>query len=275
VRDSLPEVYVVAIAELKGAVDVEAAALATDLGVTAYEARLSLAPGTPAVVLRTGEREQALHLLARLRSRGHGAVACDASAVVASGAMTSMRRFRLGPSSILLDDGPGQLPYADVSALIAAVHRRHTADETVSRDRTISVARAVISGGLVMTRTVKRETRPETTEREPVLYVFHRGGGVPWLLRERGTLWAGHGRPISPLSSENFRTTVSVLRERAPDAVYDDRLVAKRSAPERLVVSGHAGSTTTTSSSEGGIDLFAHLLALWVTGAGAGARASL
>jgi hypothetical protein len=255
-------VYVVAIAELHATIEAEATALAMDLGVTSYETRLALSSGMPAIVRTTADKGQALDLLARLRARGHGAVAFDASAVVASSAMTSMRRFHLGPSSIVLDDGRGELSYDSVSTLIAALHRQHTASETEVPDRKISLTRAFMSGGLVMTKTVKRETRTETTEREPVLYVFHRGAGPPWLLRERGTRWAGHGRTISALASENFRTTVSVLRERVSHAVYDDRLLAKRSAPERLIVSGSA-TTTTTSSSETGMDLFAHLLALW------------
>jgi hypothetical protein len=262
-------VYVVAIAELNGTIDEEAPALAADLAVTSYEARLSLASGMPAIVRTTADKQQALDLLSRLRARGHGAVAFDASAVVVSSAMVSMRRFRLGPSSISLDQAPGELPYADVSALVAGVHRQHTASETAIRERKFSVARAVVSGGLVTTKTVERGGRTESTEREPVLYVFHRGSGPPWILRERGTIWSGHGRPVSPLASENYRTTVSLLRDRAPHAVYDERLVTKRSAPERLIVSGSSTGTTTISSSEGGIDLLAHLLALWLTRAAA------
>jgi hypothetical protein len=257
-------VYVVAIVELNSTIDAEAAAVAADLGVTPYEARLTLASGTPAIVRTTPDKEQAIHLLGHLRARGQGAVAFDSSAVVPSSAMTSMRRFRFGPSSVVLADGPADLRYDDVSALIAAVHRRHTASETETHDRKISFARAVASGGLVMTKTVKREARTESTERESVLYLFRRSGGTPWLLRERGTSWAGHGRPMSPLASENFRTTVSILREQASHAVYDDRLVTKRSAPERFVVSSTPGGTTTTSSSDAGIDLLAHVLALWI-----------
>jgi hypothetical protein len=258
-------VFVVALTELHGTIDAEAAALAGDLGVTAYEARLLLAQGTPTIVRTTADEGPALELLARLRGRGQGAVAIDGTTVVPSHAMMSMRRFRLGPSSIALDDRPEELPYDDVRAIIAAVHRVQTTNASESRDKQLSVSRAVMSGGLVMTKTVKRETRSETTEREPVLYLYRRSGGTPWLLRERGTIWMGHGRTVSPLASENFRTAVRALRERAPGAVYDDRLASRRSVPQRLVVTGTPGGTTTTSSSEAGIDLFAHVLALWIT----------
>jgi hypothetical protein len=259
-------VYVVAIAELNGAIEAETGPLASDLGITAYETRLLLAPGTPALVLTTVDKEQAIDLVARLRARGHVAIAFDASAVVASRAMTSMRRFRLHAESISLDDQPNeQLPYESVVALVAAVHRQRTQNEGEVRERKLSVGRAVMSGGLVMTRTVKHDTRSVTEGREPVLYLFRRGAGTPWILRERGTSWVGLGRPVVPLAADNFRSAVGALRERMPRAAYDDRLVTRRSAPERMLVVGGAGSTTRTTSSEAGIDLLAHLVALALT----------
>jgi hypothetical protein len=272
-------VYVVAIVELCATVEAEAVALSADVGMTVYEARLVLASGTPAIVRSTSDRAQALDLATRLRERGHDVALCDTSDVVPSQAMTSMRRFRFGPACIEIDAGPSlahdgappdRLPYDDVGPLIAAVHRKRIANESESSDRKLSVGRAIMSGGIVMTKTVKRETRSTTEDREQVLYVFRRSGAKPWILREHGTNWKGHGRPVAPTAAQNFRIASQALRERAPRAPYDDRLVGRKSAPERMAVAGGlAGTTTTTSSSETGVDLLAHLLALSIK-AGAG-----
>ncbi len=265
-RDMISEVYVVAIAELKATLEAEAVALASDLGVTAYEARLLLAPGMPAVVRKTSDKPQALELLGRLRARGHGAIACDTSAVASSGQMPSMRRFCLGPEGVSLDDVPGaHLPYDDVLALVAAVHRRHILNQGEFKDRKLSVGRAVLTGGLVTSKVIKRETHAATDERDPVLYIFRRSAGTPWILREHRTHWGGLGRPVAPSAADNYRATVGALRERMPDAIYDDRLVARKSAPERVTVAGVKDTTTVTTSSEDGVDLLAHLLALWIT----------
>lgn len=258
--------YVVAITELSATVEAEAVALSSDVGVSAYQTRLMLASGTPAIVSTTHDKAPALDLLARLRRRGHAAIACDTSAIVASVAMTSMRRFSLGAGSISSGDGAGaELPYDDVLALVAAVHRQRTTSESEVRESKFSAARAFITGGIVTTKTVKRDARTATEEREGVLYLFRRAGGAPWILRERGTSWAGHGRPIAPTAGVNFRITVDLLRERMPRAVYDDRLVARRSIPERTAIATGAASTTMTTSSEAGIDLLAHLLAIWIS----------
>jgi hypothetical protein len=280
-------VFVVAIAELSGAIDAEAAALAADLGLTAYDARLLLAPGAPVVVKTTADKAQALDLLARLRARGHGAVACDASAVVPSSAMVAMRRFRLEPDAITLDDRPGErLAYDDVLALLAAVHRRRAASSGHVRERQFSATRAVLTSGLSMTKSVKKDTHAVAEERDAVLYVFRRSGSTPWLLHEHGTTWAGHGGSLAGAddrdrdrdrerervtASENFRHTVSALRQRAGGAaVFDDRLLSRKAIPERTGLAGLAtsrgasGSITVHTSSESGVDLLAHVLALWI-----------
>jgi hypothetical protein len=269
-------VYVVALTELRGSIEDEAAALARDLGCTAYDARLLLAPGVPAVVKRTPDREAAVELLGRLRARGHGAVACDQSAVVSSDAMTSMRRFRLGPDAVTLDDAPdvadARLPYDDMIALIPAVHRSRTDTETVTREKKLSIGRAIMTSGLSLSKTVTKEAHSSVEEREGVLYVFRRSGATPWILRERGTVWGGHGQPLARSASENFRLAVTALRGRAPGAAFDDRLVTRR-APERAALSGGPATTAVKTSSESGTDLLAHLLALSLARAARGGSA--
>ena len=256
--------FVVAIAELNGAVETEVAALAADLGCTAHDARLLLAPGLPAIIRTTPDREQALDLLARVRQRGHDAVACDTSAVVESREMVSMRRFRLGPDAVALDDAPGEsLPYGDVLALVLAVHRSRSDTSTQSRERQFSMSRAIVTSGLSMTKTVKKESHAAAEERDSVLYLFRRSAATPWILREHGTIWAGHGKPLAPTENENFRVAVAALRERAPGATFDDRLVSRR-APERATVSGAMGTSTVKTSSDAAVDLLAHMLALWI-----------
>jgi hypothetical protein len=258
-------VFVVAIAELAGRLEDEATALGADLGATPYDARMLLASGLPAIVRTTVDKAQALDLLARLRARGHGAVACDSAAVVASGAMVPMRRFRLGAAAVTLDDRPGEaLPYDDVLALLAAVHRSRAHTETHSSEKQLSIARAVMTSGLSMTKTVKKESHSATEERENALYVFRRSGAPPWLLREGGVAdWSGHGQPLAASRLENFRLTVGAMRAKAPGATFDDRLVTRR-VQERASLAVGAGTKSVTTSSEASMDLLAHLLALWI-----------
>jgi hypothetical protein len=261
--------FVVAIAELCAPVGPHAsqddiAQLAADMGRAAYDARLIVAGGTPAVVKTTADRALALTILARLRSRGHGAVACDADAVVASGDMVAMRRPRLEADAITLDDRPTErLPYDDILALLPAVHHRRVDTATQTRETKLSMGRALMTGGMTFTKSVKTTTRNATEERDGVLYVFRRSGARPWILREHGTGWGALGLPLAPSESENYRGALAALRQRAPGATFDDRLMTRK-ATERSALSGSGGSTTVKTSSESGVDLLAHLLALWI-----------
>jgi len=260
-------VYVVAITELATPVEQEAAALAADLGTTPYEERLNLASGLPAVVLTAADRARALALLKALRARGHGAVAIDAAVVVSSEAMVSMRRFGLEEGALTAEGE--RLPHGEILALIRAMHRTRTETRAEVKTKKFSPGRALVTGGLLVSKTVSREETSITEESQQVLYIFRADGGTPWLLRERGTQYAALGGALSPSSAQNFLTAIARLRERAPQAVYDERLMATRKVPSRVAVKGGGAAGSASVSSASGVDLLAHLIALWV---GRGAR---
>jgi hypothetical protein len=258
-------VHVVALVELAGPLEAEAAALAADLRTTAYEERLKLATGLPVIVLRSADPAPAEALLAKIRARGHGAVGCDASAVTPAGAMVAMRRFAFEPDALTLPDVPGaRLPWDDVLALFRAMHTTHTETRTETKARKFSASRALLSGGLLLTKTVASEERSEATERDQVLYVFRAGGETPWILRERGAQYTGLGAERGPSSAQNFLATIARLRKAAPRAVYDERLMSSRNAPVRASRAGGGTSESHVQSSGSGVDLLAHLLAQWI-----------
>src|SRR5262249_43172649 len=147
----------------------------------------------------------------------------------------------------------------------SAVHKRRVDTATQTRETKLSVGRAVMTGGMAFTKTVKTDTRSSSEERERVLYVFRRTGATPWILHEHGTSWAGLGRPPGTAEGENYRLALAALRELAPLAAYDERLLTRKAA-ERTSLSGGTGTATTTvrTSSEAGVDLLAHLVAMWV-----------
>lgn len=217
--------FAVAISALHTDIEQEAAALSVDLGLTPYEARLTLAAGTPAIVLVTPDRPRALDCVARLHARGQGAVACDVGAIMPSEQMTSLRRFHLEIDGLTLGDRPDTLPYTDIMALVRATH-------------------PAPSG-----------------ERTQVLYLFRRVGGPPWILRETGADYTSLGSRRAATRTENFRVTVNLLRSLAPSAVYDERLLAVRSVPE---VRSSAGGPGFSASTESGTDLLAHVVALTI-----------
>lgn len=257
--------HVVAIAELATPVEAEAAALAADLGTTAYEERLKLAAGLPAIVLMSAEHGPARALAEKIRLRRHVAIVCDAATVVASEAMIPVRRFAFEADALVLPEQPGmRLPYDDVLAVLRAMHKAHTETHTEVKGKEFSAGRAILTGGLMLSKKVARDEKTVADERDQVLYLFRRSGETPWLLRERGTHYAGLGPQLGPSSAQNFLATIARLRALAPTAFHDERLLNPRGAPTRPVRAKSVGSESLSTSSASGVDLLAHLLARWV-----------
>jgi hypothetical protein len=259
--------YVVGIAQLATTVDVETPLLAADLGLTPYEARMYLLPGLPAVALLTQEKSKALELLAKLRGRGHDAIAFDGSAVVASQEMCGIRRFRFDDDALVTENPQlHTLPYASVLATLRATHHTRTELTTEEKTRKFSAGSALLTGGLVMTKTTKTASTTRREDRQEVMYVFRNDNEPPWLLRESGPKYEGLHERMASTEHANFLTTVTMLRERTPHAIVDDRLL-NRKVPERIAqvaVQSLARGKTVESSSEAGMDLLAHMLAMWL-----------
>jgi hypothetical protein len=261
---------IVALTELGTTLDVEAEILARELGITAYEARQKLAVGMPCVVLATPDRARTTSLLGALRARGHGAVACDARAIAPNGMMVQVRRFHFDTDAFVVDAGQdGQLGakadervlYADMLALIHATHRHTTERHEQTKEKKFRPVAALVSGGVILTKTIKHDIVRTGEAKEQVVYIFRRGG-VPVLLSESAAQYAGLGDAALPTRIQNFTTTVRLLRERAPSVPWDARLTTLKKPPEPP---NDPGSPRTFDRATGGTDLLAHLLAMWLS----------
>jgi len=252
--------FVVALTDLRTSAEQEVVALARDLGSTPYEQRLVLNQGLPTVVLRTPDRDRATRLLQALRDRQHGAVAIDDAAVAASNTMTALRAFRFTPTSVIADEAHPDvaLPFDDVLAFVRAQHRTQFQTTTETKEKQFSMGRASMTGGLMMRKSVKRTQTTTTEEREGVCYVFRKSGEAPWIIRTSQPRFAALGAHLQSNSHQNFVETLRQLRELAPHAPYDERLVSRRGTDR---IAREAGGNATVSS-ESGVDLLAHLVAM-------------
>ncbi|HEY1812113.1 MAG TPA: hypothetical protein VGG74_07130 [Kofleriaceae bacterium] len=233
------ERYVVAIGALGTALEAEAKALADDLGSTAYEERLKLVGGVPAIVLTTRDGNAAQALVAKLRGRGHRAQLCRVSEVVPASAMILLRQFQLDDDA--LGTGRERLPWSDISALIRARHQRTATSVDIVKDTKFDLGRAIVTGGLMTRKTEKREvvTRSEITEQ--VLYLFRASGRLPWILREHSAHYGALGAALAPSAMLNFTIAVEQFRARASQARFDDTLLRRTAHVD--------------------VDLYAHLVA--------------
>jgi hypothetical protein len=140
-----------------------------------------------------------------------------------------------------------------------------TEETTATQERKFSFGRAAATGGLLMTKTTKKESKRVSDEREAVLYVF-RSDSAPWLLASTELRYDGLGEDMRRSQVENFEVLQKTLRELSPSALYDTRLLAVRGAASMAVT---AGLKHVSESSSGTMDLLAHIVAMAL---GRGAR---
>lgn len=251
--------FVVAMVDLRSTLEVEAAALSKDLGNIAYEARLALSGGMPALLLRTIHSEQARALVASIAARGNIAVMCNADEVVPSTQMVALKKFRIDPEALVLESGE-TLPFASVGAILRATHRTQSETTSEVKKTAFSAGRALLSGGVMMTKTTTSSSRTASNEREQVLYLFRIDEQKPWILRESSANYTALGAQMGVSRFENFTRMLALLRAKIPAAVYDERLLTAKRVPETLSSQGTTAARTSATSSEAGVDLLAHLV---------------
>ena len=229
--------HLIAITRLATSIEDEARALAADLGTLAYEERLKLAAGVPAIVLATADPARAQALAGKLAARGHAVHVCRPGDVVPADAMVSMRRFQLEPDALVAGDV--RLPWADLAVLVRATHRRVTETAAATTEKKFSLGRTIATGGLSMRKTVTKDVVARSEQTEPVLYLFRRSGETPWLLREQSTHYGALGADVAPVAARNFALVIERLRAAAPHARYEDRLLARKVSPDDLDLLAH------------------------------------
>jgi hypothetical protein len=109
---------------------------------------------------------------------------------------------------------------------------------TTVESRQFSAGRALVSGGLVLTKG-KTTTTKETEEAWEGWLVVYPHAGPAIVFREAGTLWDGLGAALQPTRLANFTQLCTLLRARCPAAPFDDRLM-RRAGQVQLLGPGFA-----------------------------------
>jgi len=219
--------HIVALQFDKDAGDALAVRLAAVLGRTLLEARgrVSEPEGGPSVLATFAESGPAEELAEELRSRGFDALVLPSAAVETEEQRLVVRSFELGPGSLTAlprRGGAVEVPWRDVRLLLRGVVRVQHKRTQMVEQRKLSLGRAVITGGLMVTKTVKSTKHEIRTENEGFLQLYP-ASGPPLAFRQTALNFAGLGR-LEPSVAANFARLVAVLRQGSPQAVYDERL---------------------------------------------------
>ncbi|HVT58165.1 MAG TPA: hypothetical protein VHR45_07175 [Thermoanaerobaculia bacterium] len=218
---------VLAIHNLKGNEELLARELAMLLGKTVYETRSRVrAPGGgPSVIASFAAEEAARSAAALLQARGFDALLLGDGDLEADEGRFLVRGFELAERTLRLESRRQTLEvaYGDVELLLRGTSIISRRDPEVVKTRKFSPARAVFSGGLILTKAARTTRLRHTEERVGFLHMY--AGQLPPLVWREGHLrYSSLGGPLHLSRAANFSRLVSELRVRCPQALYDERL---------------------------------------------------
>ncbi len=223
--------HVVAIHSINKDKETLAGALAKVLKVTIYEALTRLrAPGNgPLIVAVLAEKERAEQLVQQLHSAGFKAAGLSAGEIDTAACAWIVRRFRLGERELHVEtekDDNLDISFQDINLVLRGIRiSRSTTTKTV-KERSVDLGRAVLSGGMMMTKTTKT-TQDVTTEARERFVNLYAGDAPAIVFRENALDYNSLGSARKPSRSENFTYLVAELRRCCPGARCDERLMNK------------------------------------------------
>jgi hypothetical protein len=228
---------VLAIYNLKGNEALLARELAAILKRTVYEtiSRVRAPGGGPSVIASFADREAAQDAAAMLRSRGFDLLLLDGGELEADERRFVVRGFELGAGAMTLESRAAKLEvrYQDVDLLLRGTKIVTHQPAAPRATRQLSLTRAALTGGLLLTKKVQAPRRPATEERESFLHLY--GAGLPPLAwRESEIRYNSLGGALLPSRQANFAQVAAELRRRCPQAAYDDRLASRAGQAQLL-----------------------------------------
>jgi hypothetical protein len=255
--------HVVAVTRWGSPLPGELPELAARLGMVAYDLRLRLAGGLPAVFAQVEEKMEAAGHVEFLRARGHGAVACDAEAVPGPEDQIVPVDFEPTATALRGTCTRGrhfELPFAEILAIVHAACVTSSEHTVTTQEKKFAPGRAVLSGGMVLRKKVDRVDKAVTQEQEQMIYMFCRSHPAPYVWKELTLRYQGLGDRRQLTTMQNFATLSKRLRTLVPHAFHDQRLLTHKRRADISVLAGSARDRRLETSNAGENDLAVFLL---------------
>ncbi|MEJ2492229.1 MAG: hypothetical protein P8Y84_11530 [Desulfuromonadales bacterium] len=228
--------HVIVVHHPKDASTAQVQSLADALGITAFDARQRLVCPSPVVVSVLADRQQAQKPLCELRRSGLEAFLVDVEAALSQRPVFVVRSFSFADNVMHVRDGQGRdaaIGNQEIKLILSATQMRGQTEVQTVTERKFSVGRTLMAGGLPLSKKTTRQETLAVEEREQVLYLCSGKGSRLICARDRMT-YEGFGDAMKPSREMNHNLFVNRVRQRCPEALYDDRLM-RRAAQVQLL----------------------------------------
>lgn len=208
-----------------------AAALAAALEVTLYDVRSRLnIPGNGPIIVAISKELDAIEKIAeRLQSEGFDVIVLNENEIETRSSQFIVRKFKLDNEKLIVESRDGQsldINYSSIALMIRGTCIAVSSKTEVIKKRKFSPGRAVLSGGLIISKTTKI-TRQSTTEERTGFFNLYAENRPTMVFFENALIYDSLGSALQPSRMANFTYLLAELRQRQPNAVFDDRLLRR------------------------------------------------
>jgi hypothetical protein len=208
------------------------------IGTTQYEAgsRLRVAGRFPVIVAVYAEPASADETAVKLRSAGFGAVVLSEDEVESDSKRFAVRNFFFDDMQLRVESREGEsllLDYSLIEIILRGTCIEQVSKTTIEKGKKLSLGLAVISGGLIMRKSIERHHVDTSENREGFLNLY---AGTKYIIvfRENSLVYSSLGSLLKPTRSANFAFITAELKRRCPDASYSESLL-HRSAQAQIL----------------------------------------
>lgn len=207
----------------------EPLAYALDRSLIEARNRLSDPLGGPTVVGNFAEEAAASICVRKLREAGIASTVLAPGEIEGESGRFAVRSFRLRDRSLGASSRYGkeiEIPYGEIELLVRGTLFTPRPELGTVEERRLSPTRMLLTGGLVSTKRKLRRRAIPMEEREGFLHLYA-GEHPPLVFREASLHYQALGASLKPAANANFEILVTLLRERATGALFDERLCDK------------------------------------------------
>jgi hypothetical protein len=224
-------VYIIAIDNLGQDREGIARALSGALGTTVYDAlvRVNVPGKGPLIVAAYREEKTARERAEKLVAAGFNPIVLGQDEVETDKMRIIVRKFLFGDSELEIESRTGdplKIDYSLIDIIIRGTRIAQDTETETVKGRKFDAGRAILSGGLVTTKSIKFTQQSTTELREGFIHVYS-DNRHPLVFLESALLYESLGPALKPTRTANFACVLSELRHRCPSAVYDERFVSK------------------------------------------------
>jgi hypothetical protein len=200
---------------------------AAAVGLALADLNRRLAGTLPRVLLAAVPADRGQQLAQALEDLGFAVLTCDVAAVPTDEDRVVARRVELAPDTLIVADSKGQTyrcPGRAIGLLQRGVRVTRSERRVTTTERQLSLSKALLTGGMMLTKKVERTAHDAVETAEPFVLVGRGDGEQDIILYERRIDYRQMGAEMQPSSKANLeRLWTWLCRLTAPERI-DDRL---------------------------------------------------